>query len=255
MQVESDHLSPVEKEYRFDNWRRNNNIQLFLLDLDDTLCDTQSVFNRQISLACNYLANNSPLLENNVWEKEIRSINDIYFEQYGVNPNRWNQVVDTLSNKYLLHFQVASYVKEIFQDIYTTPLQFKVGAKEGLDFFKKTDTPMAIVTHANKDWTWRKYNWLGLNKYLDWNDVYIVDENGHKTPQSWQSALNYFKIKANNCAVVGDSPRSDINPATSIGIRHSFFVKNPNSWSIHKQEVPKETILIDNLSDILIYTL
>ena len=255
MQVESPHLSPIEKELRFNDWRRNNNIQLFLLDLDDTLCDTQSVFNRQISLACNYLANNSPLPENNVWEKEIRSINDIYFEQYGVNPNRWNQVVDTLSNKYLLHFQVASYVKEIFQDIYTTPLQFKVGAKEGLDFFKKTDTPMAIVTHANKDWTWRKYNWLGLNKYLDWNDVYIVDENGHKTPQSWQSALNYFKIQASDCVVVGDSPRSDINPATSIGIRHSFLVKNSNSWSIHQQEVPKETKIINNLSDIVKYTL
>lgn len=250
MQVESPHLSPIEKELRFNDWRRNNNIQLFLLDLDDTLSDTQSVFTTQISKACDYLAKNSPLLESKAWEKQIRSINDVYFEQYGVNPNRWNQVVDTLSNKYLLHFQVTSYVKEIFQEIYTSPLQFKGNAKEGLDFFKKTDTPMAIVTHANKDWTWRKYNWLGLDKYLDWDNVYIVDENGHKTPQSWQSALNYFKIKANNCAVVGDSPRSDINPTASIGIRHSFFVNNLNSWQIHKQEIPKNTIIINNLSEI-----
>jgi len=44
MQVESLHLSPIEKELRFNDWRKNNNIKLFLLDLDDTLCDTQSVF-------------------------------------------------------------------------------------------------------------------------------------------------------------------------------------------------------------------
>ncbi|MDD3999070.1 MAG: HAD hydrolase-like protein [Candidatus Shapirobacteria bacterium] len=252
MQVESFHLSPVEKELRFDNWRRKNNIQLFLLDLDDTLSDTQSVFSTQISKACDYLAKNSPLLESKAWEKQIRSINDIFFEQYGVNPNRWNQVVDTLSEKYLLRSEVSLHTKEIFQDIYTTPLQFKTGAKEGLDFLKKTDTPFAIVTHANTDWTWRKYEyWLKLDRYLvDWDDVFIVDENGHKTAESWQEALNYFKIKANNCAIVGDSPRSDINPATSIGIRHSFFVNNPDSWSIHQQEIPQTTIIINNLSEI-----
>lgn len=255
MQVESFHLSPVEKEYRFENWRRKNNIQLLLLDLDDTLGNTQSIFTIQISKACDYLAKNSSLLDREAWKEQIKSINDFYFEKYGVNPNRWNQVVDNLCNKYLLHSEVSSHTKEIFQDIYSTPLQFKVGAKEGLDFLKKTETPIAIVTHANKDWTWRKYNWLGLDKYLDWDDVYIVDENGHKTPQSWQSALNYFKIQASDCAVVGDSPRSDINPATSIGIRHSFLVKNSNSWSIHQQEVPKETKIINNLSEIVKYTL
>lgn len=198
---------------------------------------------------------NSPLFDRKAWKEQIKSINDIYFELYGVNPNRWNQVVDNLCDKYLLHSEVSNHTKEIFQNIYYTPLQFKTGAKEGLDFLKKTETPIAIVTHANKDWTWRKYNWLGLNKYLDWDDVYIIDENGHKTGESWQSALNYFKIKASDCAVVGDSPRSDINPATNIGIRHSFLVKNSNSWSIHQQEVPEETIIINNLSDIVKYTL
>lgn len=250
MQVESPHLSPIEKELRFNDWRRNNNIQLFLLDLDDTLCDTQSVFNRQISLACNYLASNPPLLENNVWEKEIRSINDTFFEKYGVNPSRWNLVIDTLSPKYLLHSDVSHHAKEIFQNIYTTPLDYKIGAKKGLDFLKKTETPIAIVTHANKDWTFRKYNWLNLKDYLSWDDIYIVDENNHKTADSWQSALNYFKIKASDCAVVGDSPRSDINPAWKMGIKHCFWIKNSNLWSIHQQPVPPETIIINNLSEI-----
>ncbi len=250
MQVETFHLSPVEKELRFSDWCRNNHIQLFLLDLDDTICDTQSIFAEQISKACKYLVDNSPLLEKSGWEKEIRSINDKLFEQYGVNPSRWNLVVDRLSAKYLLHTKIDSHTKEIFKDIYTTPLQFKTGAKEGLDFFKKTDTPIAIVTHANKDWTWRKYNWLGLNQYLDWDDIFIVDEDSHKTADSWQSALNYFKIKACKCTVVGDSPRSDINPATSIGINHSFLVKNSNSWTVQQQEVPEQTMIINNLSEI-----
>lgn len=250
MQVESFHLSPIEKELSFIDWRQKRNIKLFLFDLDDTICDTQSVFNIQISKACNYLMHNSPLLSAIEWEKEIRNINDIYFEQYGVNPNRWNQVVDSLETRYLLHSEVSNHTKEIFQDIYTTPPEFKAGAKEGLDFFKKTETPLAIITHGNKNWTWRKYNSLGLNKYLDWDDVFIVDENGHKTRESWLAGVNYFKLKAVECAMGGDSPRSDINPAFSIGIKYCFLIKNSNSWSIHQQEVPEQTIIINNLSEI-----
>jgi len=250
MQVESLHLSPIEKELKFNDWRKNNNIKLFLLDLDDTLCDTQSVFFNQISKACDYLATHSPPLPKSAWEKQIRNFNDQFFETYGVNPNRWNLVVDSLSSKYLLPSEVDSHVKEIFQNIYTTPLEFKAGAKESLNFFKATDTPLAIVTHANKDWTWRKYNWLGLYQYLNWDSVFIVDENGHKTADSWQSALDYFKTKASECAVVGDSPRSDINPASSLGINHCFLIKNSNSWSIHEQPVPSQTIIINNLSEI-----
>lgn len=250
MQVVSFHLSPIEKELNFIDWRQKRNINLFLLDLDDSLCDTQAIFTKQISDACDFLAKHSPLLQKNKWEKEIRNINDQFFETYSVNPNRWNMVVDNLSSRYLLHSEVAIHTKEIFQYIYSTPLDFKAGAKEGLDFFKKTDTPIAIVTHANKDWTWRKYNWLGLDQYLSWNDIFIVNENGHKTGESWQSALNYFRIKACECAVVGDSPRSDINPAWKMGIKHCFWIKNSNLWSIHQQPVPPETIIINNLSEI-----
>mgnify|MGYP000978432359 CR=1 FL=1 len=250
MQVESFHLSPIEKELNFNDWRRKNHLKLFLLDLDDTLCDTQVVFNAQISEASDYLVKNYPLLDKKAWEKEIRDINDIYFEQYGVNPNRWNQVIDTLSLKYLLYPEISNRTKEIFGQIYTTPLRLKNGTKAGLDFLKKTDTPFAIVTHANKDWTWRKYNWLGLNQYLNWDDIFIVNENGHKNAQSWQAALNYFQQKAGECVVIGDSPRSDINPSTSIGVKYSFLINNPNSWPVQYQEIPQSTTIINNLGQI-----
>lgn len=251
MQVESFHLSPIEKELSFINWCKKRNIKQFLLDFDDTICDTQSIFTKQISKVIKHLTEQSPLPGEVSWDKEIRTINDHIFEQYGVNPNRWNFVVDKMENKYLLHPKISSEIKEMFQEIYITPLQMIAGAKTGLDFLKKTNTPMAIVTHANRDWTWKKYNWLKLNQYLDWDNIFIINENGHKTPQSWQEALNYFKLDANQCAVVGDSPRSDINPVSKIGVNHYFLVKNSTPWSIHQQPVPPQTKILKNLGELI----
>jgi len=250
MQVESPHLSPIEKELSFILWRKNRKNELFLIDLDDTICDTIPIFRKQNQEAIKYLTQNSSIDDNNSLENEIRDINDMLFEQHGVNPDRWDQVVDIVAKKYRLDPEESDHTKEIYQRIYTTPLQMKPGAKAGLDFLKETNTPTAIVTHANKPWTWRKYNWMDLGNYLDWDDVFIVDENGHKNSQSWQQGLDYFKRKANQCAVVGDSPRSDINPAWSIGIRHCFLIKNEIQWSIHQQAVPPQIRIIKNLGEL-----
>ncbi len=129
-------------------------------------------------------------------------------------------------------------------------MKFLPGAEDGLNFFKKINQPLGIVTHAGRDWTWKKYNWLNLNRFVDWDDVYMVDENGHKNSDSWQKAINYFKLAPSDCVVVGDSPKSDINPAWSIGVRHCFLVNDPQQWLVHHQPIDPSVRLINNLSEI-----
>ena len=124
------------------------------------------------------------------------------------------------------------------------------GASEGLDFIKKVGLPIGIVTHANPEWTWKKYNWLGLKRFVNWDDIFIVDENGHKTAESWRRAISYFGQSPDQCAVVGDSPRSDINPAWEIGVKHCFLVEDRKQWAIHKQPVDPSVKIIHRLDQI-----
>lgn len=120
-----------------------------------------------------------------------------------------------------------------------------------VDELAKVDIPIGLVTHAGSEWTWRKFNWLDLGRFVSWDDVFIVDENKHKTSESWREAVRYFGLRPEQCAVVGDSPRSDINPAWEAGIRQCFLVEDLKQWSVHNQPVDEKVKKIANLSQIV----
>jgi FMN phosphatase YigB (HAD superfamily) len=250
MQVEFSHRSPIEKELSFSNWIKKEGIKRILLDLDDTICPTRSLFQWKIHDVCQFLYQAYPKKLPQHWKQEIQVINDQLFEKHGVNPNCWNFLVNDLKKANSISRDTTNKILKIFNSIYSTPLSFLPGAEDGLTFLKKTNQPIGIVTHANRDWTWKKYNWLGLDRFVDWDDVYVVDENGHKTADSWNNSINYFRLKTNECVGVGDSPRSDINPLMSIGVRHCFLIDDSNLWSIHQQPVDPSVRLINNLSQI-----
>lgn len=250
MSPEPKYPTQIEKELRFSAWTKKEGIKRVLLDFDDTICPTRPLFQRKIHEVCQYLHQNYPQKLPQDWRQEIQIINNQLFEKHGVNPNRWNLLINELNKTNSISLDTTNKILEIFNSIYSTPLSFLPGAQEGLTFLKKTNQPIGIVTHANKDWTWEKYNWLKLHRFVDWDDVYTVDENSHKTAESWRQSINYFRLKPNECAGVGDSPRSDINPLWQIGVRHCFLVDDSNLWSVHQQPVDINVRLINNLSEI-----
>ena len=151
-----------------------------------------------------------------------------------------------------LNGQAKSQLKQILAEMYQIPPKFVEETESGLAFLKSTGIQMGIVTHANVEWTRRKFGWLGLERFLGWDDVFVVDENGHKTKESWMEAMNYFKVRPENCVVVGDSPRSDINPVCELGVRHCFLVKNKyDIWSIHQQPMDElKTRKVRSVNDL-----
>ena len=242
--------NPTERKTRFVQWCKDEGIEKFLFDLDDTVCSTREVFMDFMSQAYDHLASNAPHIAREKWEEEIKIINNRLFEKMGVSPNRWNLAVDELAEKYSLGGEINQETKRIFQLIYTTPLVLKNNAEEGLAFVKESEIPMGFVTHAGEAWTWKKYDWLGLNRFVSKNDFFIVDENGHKTSESWTQAIDYFGLAPNQVAIAGDSPRSDINPAWEVGVKHCFLVEDKNQWSVHKQPVHQNVKKISHLNQI-----
>lgn len=251
MSKDNNRLSSVESKIYFNEWCKREGIQRFLFDLDDTICPTRQVFRDVMAQAFDFLATNAPINSRDVWKEDVETINNRLFEKIGVNSKRWNFVVDELAEKHLLSDQLISETKRIFQLIYTTPLSMMEGAEEGLQFIKKVGVQIGIVTHAGREWTMNKYNWLDLERFVNRNDIFIVDENGHKTSESWLQAIQYFGLNSKQCAVVGDSPRSDINPAMEVGVKHCFLVEDPNQWSVHNQPVHESVKKISSLKQIV----
>lgn len=244
-------LSPVEKELRFKEWCQRNGVKRFLFDGDDTLWSTGIIFRQFLSQSYDYLSSITAVPQK-VWEDRISQIDNNFFEKYGVNFERYNFVMEELAGVYNLPESVWLHASSILKQIYYTPPKFLEGAEKTLDFIKKTKEPFGIVTHANHDWTARKYHWLNLKRFLDWDDIFIIDENGHKTEAEWKKATEYFGCQPNEVVVVGDSPRSDINPAQKLGVRHLFLVEGSiPRWSIHNQEIDPQVMVIKDLTGLI----
>jgi len=244
-------LSNIEKELRFRKWCSNKKIKRFLLDLDDTISLTGEVFSLKKSQCANYLAEYYSQLNSHQWLVLLNEYNNKYFESCGVNPNIWTGIISEIGKQYSLSRQVCQSAEEIIMGIYYTPLSFTPGAEKCLGFLKRADIQFGIVTHANIPWTDRKYQWLRLDRFIPRDAIYVIDENGHKTPERWREAIRYFNIKLNNCAVVGDSPRSDINPALENGVSHCFLVGDGNGWSIHNHEIKSPVNRISQLDNLI----
>lgn len=235
-QVKEFKSSPVEQELGFVNWCKEKNVTMVLADGDDTLWSTGPIFNKQME-KCYDLLTQTGLLNRETWKNEIETINDRFFENHGVNPIRWNNVIQELS-KFGLDNIVLKEAKSILAKIYQTPPVFIKDTESGLDFINKVNIPFGIVTHANAEWTKRKFDWLKLNRFINLDDIYIIDENSHKNEETWLSAMDYFKVKPENCLVIGDSPRSDINPVCRLGVQNCFLIQNEyDVWTVHQQPV------------------
>lgn len=177
----------TEKQ-NFQNWIDQKDIKQILFDLDDTICDTSKIFAKALFQSAEFLTKNHPFLTREQWHEEVKILNNNTFEKYGVNPNKWDYGVDDMSRKYEITPENQASVKKILQEIYKTPVEMLYGSETGLDFLTQLNISIGIVTHANAEWTWEKYDWLNLKRFVKPENVVIIDENGHKTAESWQQA-------------------------------------------------------------------
>ena len=250
-QVEEFAVSPIEQELSFKAWCREKDIRAVLLDGDETQWQTEWIFRNQREKCCDLLAETG-IMPREEWKKKMIVINNELFETHGVNPDKFNIIVERLADSYVLDKKIQNKAKDILNEIYHIPPKFIDGTEEGLKFLKKSGIQIGTVTHANAEWTRRKYNWLNLGRFYNWDDIFTVDENGQKTKESWQGAMKYFGVEPRHCLVAGDSPRTDINPVCELGVLNSFLVENPvEIWSVHQQPMDEiKTRKIKSIGDL-----
>ena len=134
-------------------------------------------------------------------------------------------------------------VRNIAKETFFVVEEFRPGAEEVLDFLKSKGNELILLTHGDQDWQDRKVKAHNLNDWFD--EINIVD---HKT---YKITENIVKNKdKNKVYMVGNSRRSDINPALKAGI-NAIYVPF-ETWAFEKTEVSEESKIItfSNLSEI-----
>jgi putative hydrolase of the HAD superfamily len=216
--------------------------QTLLIDADDTLWENNVYFERAIARFISFLNHHEFSAE------QVREVlNDVEREcilkhGYGLHSFA-HALVDTFERLSVepvtpeLHEQIHGFAHAIAEQ----PLEHLPEVPETLQYLSERHRLILMTKGALAEQS-GKVERSGLKEYFA--AVEIVAE---KNPAAYAGVVEKHKLNPDATWMVGNSPKSDINPALAAGL-HAVFVPHGNTWILEHEEVnpapPRQKLLI-----------
>jgi len=211
-----------------------NGAQTLLIDADDTLWENNVYFERAIAKFISFLDHKVHTPE------EVREIlnqverEDIVKHGYGLHSftNSLVRVFEQLSVEPItpeLHASILGFSREIAEH----PVEIIAGVKETLEYLAPRHH-LILMTKGNITEQSGKVERSGLKAFFA--AVEIVAE---KDAPTYRGIISKYGLARDRCWMIGNSPKSDINPALAAGM-NAVFVPHDNTWVLEHEEVTPE---------------
>ena len=209
----------------------NPDAQTLLIDLDDTLCENNVYFERAIADFIAFLDHKTHTPE------EVRQIlngvekESILKHGYGLHSFA-HSLVDCFERLSVepvtpeLHDKIHGFAHQIAEH----PMEIIEGVPETLEYLSQRHH-LIVMTKGNVTEQSGKIDRSGLKDFF--TAVEIVAE---KNPPTYREILNKYELDQDSTWMVGNSPKSDINPALAVGI-HAVFVPHGMTWILEHEEL------------------
>ena len=150
---------------------------------------------------------------------------------YGV-ANFTSSLVETyrrLTEKELREEDVQQ-VRQFGESIRTHPMQFLDGVKDTLDYLSARHD-LVLLTKGDLEEQKLKVERSGVE--ASFRQVVIVQE---KDVATYYQVVSELQVDPKYTWMVGNSPRSDINPALAAGL-NAVYIPHPHTWHFEHEEV------------------
>jgi putative hydrolase of the HAD superfamily len=229
--------------------RGENGAQTLLIDADDTLWENNIYFERAIAKFISFLNHREYSSE------MVRMVlNDVERESivrhgYGLHSFA-HALVETFERLSVdpvtpgLHERIRSFAHQIAGH----PIEVLPGVPETLQYLGERHH-LILMTKGNPAEQSGKVERSGLKEYF--SAVEIVAEKDEST---YRSVIAKYALPADATWMVGNSPKSDINPALAAGL-HAIFIPHGNTWILEHEEVapapaPQQLLVIDRFGEL-----
>ncbi|HEY4661168.1 MAG TPA: HAD family hydrolase [Terriglobales bacterium] len=210
---------------------RHGNPQTFLIDADDTLWENNVYFERAIADFISFLNHRerSPA--------EIREIlNEVEREcivthGYGL-PSFTRSLVKTFERLSVepitpaLHETIHGFARTIAEQ----PVRVLPRVMETLEYLRERHY-LILMTKGNFPEQSGKVERSGLKHFF--RQVEIVPE---KNTSTYENIVDHYRLAREQTWMVGNSPKSDINPALAAGL-NAIFVPHDDTWVLEHEEL------------------
>jgi putative hydrolase of the HAD superfamily len=205
--------------------------QHLLVDADDTLWENNIYFERAFHSFCDFL-NHSCLTREQVRAAldEIELVN-IRVNGYGA-ANFGRNMVQCYHKLVEREIQPpdAAFITGIARTILEHPLEIGVEVPETLAYLAGRHD-LLLVTKGNEEEQRNKVASSGLRMYF--REVIVLRE---KNEGAYRRIVREEKLDAGRSWMIGNSPKSDINPALRAGL-HAVYIPHPRTWHLEHEPV------------------
>lgn len=230
----------------------DDGFQTLLIDADDTLWENNIYFERAIANFISFLDHreHTPeavrLILNEVERESIVS------HGYGLH-SFTHSLIETFERLSVepvtaeLHERIRSFAHQIADH----PIEIIDGVPETLAHLGKRHH-LIMMTKGNPTEQSGKVERSGLKDYFA--AIEIVAEKDEST---YRSAVAKYALDAESTWMVGNSPKSDINPALAAGL-HAVFVPHGNTWILEHEDLgtapaKQRLLVVEHFSDLQIH--
>ena len=224
--------------------------QVLLIDADDTLWENNIYFEQAIADFMRFLNHQEMshaevrLVINEV-ERETILERGYGFHSFAHSLVKTFERLSTQPVTPELHETIWNFAHRITQ----YPIQLIEGVPETLNYLSGRRHHLILMTKGDITEQSGKVERSGLKDYFA--AVEIVAE---KNPMTYRSIVAKYRLVPNMTWMVGNSPKSDINPALSAGI-NAVFVPHDQTWILEHESLdaaPEQARLlrVDRFSDL-----
>ncbi len=205
--------------------------QTLLIDADDTLWENNIFFEKAIDhfiTQLEHLGYTREYIRHILNETERRNI-----RQHGYGVRSFRRSLEDTYLKLAGNSARREMVKEIEQmaaELESTPPHILDGVPETLAYLAKHHR-LILLTKGEPAEQVAKVERSGLQPYFDAIEIVL-----EKQSETYDRMIEQFKIVKSNGWMVGNSPRSDINPAMHAGL-NAVFIPHSATWELEKTEL------------------
>ncbi len=210
------------------------NLKRIIFDADDTLWDNNKFYvnaSNAFFNICEQAGYDKEEAINNFDELELKIV-----KERGYGSKHYIYILESLFNYYnnlnhnkLNKNEFDKLLSDFTSHTHNKPLIFP-GVHETLEKLQQR-YDLFILTKGNIKEQNRKVKNSGLSKYF--KDIFVVPE---KDDATYLSIFKQHKWNSRESCMVGNSPKSDINPALRLGM-YAIFIPYPHTWKLDNEAI------------------
>jgi|SRR5579862_3661462 len=209
----------------------HNGAQTLLIDADDTLWENNIYFERAIARFISFLNHHKFTAE------QVREvINDVEREcivkhGYGLHSFA-HALVDTFERLSPIPAtpELAAQVRSIAHTVKNHAIEFLAEVPETLEYLRQKHRLILVTKGAHQEQS-GKVERSGVKQHFA--AVEIVPE---KNVEVYSSLADKYDCTHHSTWMIGNSPKSDINPALAAGM-NAVFIPHGDTWILEHEEV------------------